>query len=181
MPPGKQPRHAGVDMIRYFAFGSNTNRSEIAHLAPQDLGPGVLWDYRLRLNYWSISRQGGACNIEPALGSKVHGRVWGISPSRLQGLHAKEGAPYFYRPIMVTLPTHGRCLTYEVTERHVLDFDLVPSVEYLNSVLDGYMAGHVPLGQIMNLLEDAWKQPEPEPPWYSYTDLYEEASDWLTF
>jgi gamma-glutamylcyclotransferase (GGCT)/AIG2-like uncharacterized protein YtfP len=88
-----------------FAYGSNTNRSDLrswleASGADSSLVfeavPATLEGYDFVWNYYASSWGGGTANVEP----KEKGVIWGllleIDQSLLKAFDRKEGHPFFY-------------------------------------------------------------------------------------
>lgn len=101
-------RKEGNRHALYFAYGSNLNPEDLAEWCRfmnvdfplgRRLGPAWLPDYRLAFDHFSPSRQGGVCNIRPAVGGVVPGALFEVPPGGFWALDLKEGA--------ATPPEHG--------------------------------------------------------------------------
>jgi cation transport regulator ChaC len=73
-------------MLRYFAYGSNMNRTAMAARCPEAraVGPAVLEGYRF---FVGIDGWG---SVRPRAGDSVHGVLWWLTPRDIAALHAYE-------------------------------------------------------------------------------------------
>lgn len=87
-------------MTLYFAYGSNMSRADMAARCPCALALGVA-----KLTGWRfIIADAGYASIAPALGGRVIGVLWRITPRGLAALNAFESLDsglYVRRQIMV--------------------------------------------------------------------------------
>ena len=137
--------------MMYFAYGSNINLDHLSdylgtHGVTLDTELGgqhaLLYDHRLRTNYFASTHLAGACNIEPAQGYHVEGVLWTITPAAQDALRLKEGFPLRYHEIDVIVHTAAtqasvRALTYVVTPAHRLEVDLPVTAQYRALILAG--------------------------------------------
>ena len=98
-------------MMLYFAYGMNTNVSEMAYRCPGavSLGHARLVDHVFRFAYHA--------DVEACEGSYVDGVLWEIDQVQLQALDQLEGYPHYYDRSALTVMHHGRAcqaLTYRM-------------------------------------------------------------------
>lgn len=88
-----------------FAYGSNMDTGDLrGWLAANGcrgdgilrVEPAILVGYRLVWNYRSISRNGGAANVEPCPGRELPGLALSVDASTLTAIDRKEGHPGYY-------------------------------------------------------------------------------------
>ena len=132
-----------------FAYGSNMHEVDLAQWLVRNGYPGAsienleratLADYRLVWNHYASARQGGAANVEPALGQSVPGLLQKVDALGLEALDAKEEHPLVYRrellPLRLESGTELRAWVYRVTpERRSRGF-VPPKRAYLNLLLE---------------------------------------------
>lgn len=84
--------------IRYFAYGSNLSRAQMADRCPTArlLGPAVLADHRLAFTHRSERWRGGVADVVADPGGRVWGLVYELRPDDLTALDAYEGHPDRY-------------------------------------------------------------------------------------
>ncbi len=136
----------------YFAYGSNLNLNDFnqwcvqnqlpdARLIPR--GTALLPDYRLAFSHKSVSRGGGALNIDPYVGGVVEGVLFEVEGA--DGWHAlarKEGAPRHYEHITVKVTQENgdtETATTYINPRVVGDY-VKPTDAYVQVVQDGMAA-----------------------------------------
>ena len=133
----------------YFAYGSNLNLNDFnqwcvqhnfsrVRLIPR--GTALLPDYRLAFSHKSVSRGGGALNVEPYVGGVVEGVLFEVEG--LDGWHAldrKEGAPRHYEQLTVTVTQESGDTRTAVTyiNPRVVGQYVKPTDEYVKLVKDG--------------------------------------------
>jgi len=78
--------------LRYFAYGSNLRRAQMARLCPDHefLGPARLAGYRLVCAWPDEEWQGGVADVQPDPESEVWGALYRISAADLARLDAYE-------------------------------------------------------------------------------------------
>lgn len=100
---------------RYFAFGSNMSKEQMAKRTPSAVQQGIAFlpDYELVFNRLGSFRPGGVASVVPKKGSRVYGVIYSLSASDLRVLDAIEN-PNAYRRISreVTTPNGARVLCY---------------------------------------------------------------------
>lgn len=133
----------------YFAYGSNMCLRGMAARCPtaHPIGPAVLKDWRLTFR--------GVADIEQAAGDEVHGALWVVTKTDEQSLDRYEGVPSFYRREWVQVQTaHGneKALVY-IMNPTTLDNASLPSQGYLDSLVRGFAAFHLPRRKLEEALE----------------------------
>ena len=156
-----------AEIHKVFAYGSNMNLADLnrwleSKNRPTDqlfnVLPARLPGYRLAWNYWSKSRQGGAANVEKCPDNEVLGAILEVGPDLLKAIDAKEGHPSRYsrepHPIeCFELETGSPQLAwvYEVTEKFRCEEDKLPTLSYLESVVEGAKALGLPADYVQKL------------------------------
>ena len=130
----------------YFAYGMNTNVSEMAYRCPGavSLGHARLVDHVFRFAYHA--------DVEACEGSYVDGVLWEINEAQLQALDQLEGYPSYYDRSALTVMHRDRAcqaLTYRMQPGHP---DAAPSDRYFGLVLEGYQQHNSPTEQLYNSL-----------------------------
>ncbi|PWI51255.1 hypothetical protein BM613_14315 [Sulfoacidibacillus thermotolerans] len=105
-----------------------------AHL----VGTATLPNYTLTFQGQSMFRTSGVGNIQRQNGAEVIGVLWRITSERdLRALDRREGAPFVYRAVKVSVVTENgekvQAFTYQMTEPGA---HLAPTTHYLGVVLD---------------------------------------------
>jgi len=145
-------------MIKYFAYGMNTNIYEMETRCPgaKNLGHHVLMNHRLRFAVHA--------DVVPAPYEEVHGVLWELTDEHLKSLDALEGFPYYYdrKEVEVCSPDcffgeHKDVVVYFMQPGNK---DSMPSESYLDCVMLGYLENRVPLLQIVDALKVVKKQQE---------------------
>ena len=160
------------DDALYFAYGSNLNRADWEGFCarngchPDRLQPvarAILPDMRLSFDYHSMTRGGGALNIQPALGHSIYGVLYRADAEGWKALDAKEGAPYCYQRVArIALAEDGSrvpVVTYEVTPERLRPFT-PPTAEYRAIVAQGLTAWGLPTAALERAADN--EQPLPE-------------------
>lgn len=128
--------------MKYFAYGMNTNLSEMSRRCPTARSLGAAWidDYEFVFRTHA--------DIAGSPGSICYGVLWDISKSDLKALDVLEGYPYYYTRfrVRVNLGDHFvYAITYQMTDQTYMQ---EPGRGYLEMVREGYQQNSVPLGQI---------------------------------
>ena len=128
----------------YFAYGMNTNPSEMALRCPgaQALGHARLVNHSFRFAVHA--------DVEPCADSYVDGVLWEISQDNLQALDQLEGYPHYYTRVTASAVFGARTfhvLVYRMQPGHAVS---APSRSYFDTVTQGYLAFDVPLDQLEN-------------------------------
>lgn len=129
-------------MIRYFAYGMNTNLDSMARRCPtaRSLGMAILPNHEFR-----FARHADVLD-NPEM--DTYGVLWDITRNDLRSLDALEGYPYYYDRKVVEVRHNGRivrALTYYMQPGAQ---DALPADSYYNMVKQGYLEHNVPVAQL---------------------------------
>lgn len=152
--------------VYYFAYGSNLNAADWRHYCERTgmepggieaVGTAVLPDMQLVFDYYSVTRQCGVLDLQPATGHIVHGVLFRVSAQGWKALDTKEGAPHCYERVKRTaLRPDGSLvpvITYEVTKARREGF-CPPNTKYLDIVRAGLQAWGLPSGALEDAAEN---------------------------
>ena len=133
--------------MKYFAYGMNTNKSQMAERCPNavSLGQAVLYGHEFR-----FARH---ADIIENPGYITHGVLWEITPECELSLDALEGYPTYYLKKMVNVFHNGQpteCMVYYMNNDYPDEF---PSDGYLDMLYQGYSEHDVNTNQIEESLE----------------------------
>ena len=133
--------------MKYFAYGMNTNLTQMAARCPGAvcLGPAWINDYALVFRHYA--------DIEPEVDSYCDGVLWEITDDNLVALDALEGYPYHYTRFSVVVNTDRGsdiALVYQMVDQ---SFEQPPSNHYFNTVYEGYEQNNVDTHQLIEILE----------------------------
>ncbi len=139
----------------YLAYGSNLNLPQMRYRCPiaAVIGTAVIEDYEL---LFKGSRSGSYLTIEPKVGASVPVAVWSVTERDELRLDRYEGYPNFYYKEYLTLPVkdvrtgkvrNHACFVYIMHEDRPIG---APTVEYLETCLEGYDAFHFDSTPLMN-------------------------------
>lgn len=141
-------------MIRYFAYGMNTNQAQMAIRCPQakSLGAATLVGYEFRF--------ANHADIIENPNYNTQGVLWEITDDCERALDALEGFPTYYLKKMVKVLHNNRaveCMVYYMAGEQV---DSFPSDGYLEMLFEGYTQHGVDTHQIYESLHliDSIKQ-----------------------
>jgi gamma-glutamylcyclotransferase (GGCT)/AIG2-like uncharacterized protein YtfP len=131
----------------YFAYGMNTNPTEMAHRCPaaRSLGHARLINHSFRFAQHA--------DVEPCADSYVDGVLWEITEQCLAALDQLEGYPYYYNRVVSSVVLGARtfhALVYCMQPGHE---DSCPTRGYYNLICEGYRAHGIPTDQLENFLE----------------------------
>lgn len=131
----------------YFAYGMNTNPTEMAHRCPGavSLGHARLIDH--------VFRFAQHADVQSCDGSYVDGVLWEITDEHLRALDQLEGYPYYYNRMVRSVIQGARTfhvLVYRMQPGHP---ESEPTRGYYNLVSEGYRAHGIPTDQLENCLE----------------------------
>ena len=132
-------------MIRYFAYGCNTNVAEFASRIP----PAILVGKACLPNYRLVTRE--FADIVPKKNEKVWGVLWDVPAGWVSELDEMEA---YYKQKNVFVIWNNTLVGAMV---YVMD-DLQegpPSSEYVNSVTQGYTENGLPLEQLKRALQQS--------------------------
>ena len=115
----------------YFAYGMNTNVSEMAARCPKaiSLGRCVLPNFELRFRHHA--------DIDLVPGSSMEGVLWEITPECERALDRLEGYPYYYNKIDVVLEDGSVAMAYIMNDKGP---EVAPGLNYENCLIAGYEA-----------------------------------------
>ena len=118
--------------MKYFAYGMNTNLSQMANRCPEakSLGKAVLYGHEFR-----FARHADVVENPDYI---THGVLWEITPDCELALDALEGYPTYYLKKIVNIFYNGQvvqAMTYYMTGDNP---DEYPSDGYLEMLMDGY-------------------------------------------
>jgi gamma-glutamylcyclotransferase (GGCT)/AIG2-like uncharacterized protein YtfP len=133
--------------MKYFAYGMNTNLTQMATRCPGAvcLGPAWINNYALVFRHFA--------DIEPEMDSYCDGVLWEITDDNLVALDALEGYPYHYTRFSVVVNTDrgtDTALVYQMVDQ---SFEQPPSNHYFNTVYEGYEQNNVDTHQLIEILE----------------------------
>ena len=133
--------------MKYFAYGMNTNLTQMTTRCPGAvcLGPAWIDNYALVFRHFA--------DIEPEVDSYCDGVLWEITEDNLVALDALEGYPYHYTRFSVVVNTDrgsDTALVYQMTDQ---SFEQPPSNHYFNTVYEGYEQNSVDTHQLIEILE----------------------------
>ena len=128
----------------YFAYGMNTNRSEMAQRCPGalSLGHARLIDYSFRFATHA--------DVVKCKGSYVDGVLWTIDDFHLNALDRLEGYPYYYNRRRLRVAHNDRIVMAETYYMQPGNLDSLPSQGYFDMVVEGYNQHNIPLDQVYN-------------------------------
>jgi hypothetical protein len=127
-------------------------RKKIAPEPPHILAIGRLIGYKPRFSRYSTKNMGGVLDIVREEGVSVYGIIYGIKKHFLELIDSAEGAPFYYRQIIVNVKIdqiindvlfiselsnkkYLECYSYEVVDKSPREFP--PSKEYMDHVRIG--------------------------------------------
>jgi gamma-glutamylcyclotransferase (GGCT)/AIG2-like uncharacterized protein YtfP len=134
----------------YFAYGSNLNIDDLREYEKRknkvfvdtiNILDGIFFlpDYELQFPVKSSTRKGGVLDVTPNIGHAVAGKLFEIDNWDL--LDKKEGSPYFYKPIDITvIDENGKtfdAITYVVNSEKQEGYQK-PHEDYVRVVSEGY-------------------------------------------
>lgn len=128
--------------MKYFAYGMNTNLTEMARRCPtaKCIGPAWIDDYEFVFRTHA--------DIEKSPGSQCYGVLWDISKKDLKALDSLEGFPFYYTRFRVRVNTGDSfvyAITYQMNDQTYIHD---PGCGYLEMVQEGYQQNGVPTNQI---------------------------------
>jgi gamma-glutamylcyclotransferase (GGCT)/AIG2-like uncharacterized protein YtfP len=115
----------------YFAYGMNTNISEMSKRCPNavSLGRCILPNFELRFRHHA--------DIDLVPGSAMEGVLWEITPECERALDRLEGYPYYYNKIDVVLEDGSIAMAYIMNDKGP---ETAPGISYENCLIQGYEA-----------------------------------------
>ena len=133
--------------MKYFAYGMNSNVTEMANRCPNsvNLGPAQIDNFEFVFRTHA--------DIAPKKGAVCYGVLWEISEDNLDELDQLEGYPSYYTRFSVAVTTAESttyALVYQMTNQ---THDGKPYPKYLQLVTEGYKENNIPQDQIVRALE----------------------------
>ena len=125
-------------MIRYFAYGYNTNTAEMTQRIPPAIfiGKALLPNYKFVMNNFA--------DVVPFKGGEVYGVLWDIPVGWVSELDALEEL-YEQHTVQVKWEnSRTRAMIYRMTQKHPGP----PSQDYVDYVKMGYVENNLPLKQL---------------------------------
>lgn len=139
--------------MKYFAYGMNTNLTEMAQRCPTAECIGPAWID----NYEFVFRT--HADIAKSSNSQCHGVLWEITKDDLRALDSLEGYPYYYTRFRVRVRT-GDSFVYAITyQMNDQSYVQEPSRGYLEMVTEGYKQNGVPTEQISRAINMVCSMP----------------------
>ena len=129
-------------MIRYFAYGFNTNQEEFLARVPPAIyvGKACLQDYQFVMHDYS--------NIVPKKKEKVWGVLWDVPASWIPDLDQVEGE-YVQKIVHVDWQNRRtKAMVYVMVDQD----GSLPTEEYVQGVSKGYAENKLPLRQLKRAL-----------------------------
>ena len=140
-------------MTLYFAYGSNMDPKQMAERCPGShaVGRARLAGHRLAYVWDSPGWGGGVATVVPSSGNEVWGVLWELTDEDEKTLDRYEGvANGVYTKERVDLDATGEkvnALVYIATDAR----EKRPSARYVDALVRGARAHHLPLGYIEDL------------------------------
>jgi len=129
-------------MIKYFAYGMNTNLASMAARCPtaRSLGSATLPNHEFRFAIHA--------DILDNLEMDTHGVLWDITEQDLQSLDRLEGYPHYYDRKLVRVHHNGQLIEAIAYYMQPGEQDQLPNNSYYNIVKEGYLEHNVPVFQL---------------------------------
>ena len=132
----------------YFAYGMNTNISEMAARCPQaiNLGRCTLKGFELKFRLHA--------DIDQVDGSEMEGVLWEITPACERALDSLEGYPFYYNKIEVIVEqeqsnqygnTHSLAMAYIMNTKGPEE---PPSIHYEDCLIEGYVSNNLDVNKL---------------------------------
>jgi len=138
----------------YFAYGSNMLTARLAERVPSVRPAGPAWLTGHQLHFHLLGSDGsGKCNVLETgdASDVVHGVLYELDESRLERLHAAEGAPYAFVELAVGTAAGPRMAAIYRGRAEYLDDTLVPYDWYCAFVVGGAREHGLPTDYIERL------------------------------
>ena len=134
-------------MIKYFAYGMNTNLSSMASRCPtaRSLGLAILPQHEFRFAVHADILENSEMDC--------YGVLWDITRDDLRSLDMLEGYPMYYDRKVVEVRHDGklvRALTYFMQPGNL---DSLPGNSYYDMVREGYLEHGAPVSQLREAVE----------------------------
>lgn len=116
----------------YFAYGSNMDRVQLERRVGEVdyVGIGQLDDHKLVFNRKGSYRPGGVASVMPALGQRVFGVIWRLTPEALRKLDIIEDPKAYVRDRKEVVTAQGTSIMCYVY-LSIPEGETEPDVEYL--------------------------------------------------
>lgn len=129
-------------MIKYFAYGMNTNLSSMESRCPtaRSLGLAILPQHEFRFATHADILENPEMD--------TYGVLWDITKDDLRSLDSLEGYPFYYDRKVVEVRHNGRivrALTYYMQPGNL---DALPGQSYYDLLKEGYLAHGCPVSQL---------------------------------
>jgi gamma-glutamylcyclotransferase (GGCT)/AIG2-like uncharacterized protein YtfP len=128
----------------YFAYGMNTNPTEMARRCPaaKSMGHARLINHSFRFAQHA--------DVEPCADSFVEGVLWEITEDCLRSLDQLEGYPDYYNRVVSSVVHDSRTYHVLVYRMQPGQPDSLPTRGYYHLITQGYQAHNVPTAQLEN-------------------------------
>jgi gamma-glutamylcyclotransferase (GGCT)/AIG2-like uncharacterized protein YtfP len=135
--------------MKYFSYGMNTNRAQMAMRCPdaRSVGQAVLYGHEFRFARHADIIENPEYNTE--------GVLWDITADCEKSLDALEGFPSYYLKKQVNVFYNGtpvECMVYYMTDPDNTP-DELPSDGYLEMLFEGYTEHDVNTEQIIDSID----------------------------
>ena len=142
-------RISEVSHVTYFAYGHNTNNSEIKRRCPSAklLGTGVLKNFEFVLKHFA--------DIEHKEDAACYGVVWEITRDDLDYLDKAEGYHKHYNRIMVEVHLGKKKIQ---AMAYIMEPDYesegLPTKKYVRMLAKGYEENDIPIQQLEHAVDE---------------------------
>ena len=128
----------------YFAYGMNTNITEMTNRCPKatSLGKCVLENFELRFRTHA--------DIDLVPGSYMEGVLWEITPECESALDRLEGYPYYYNKINVVVNDDIVAMAYIMNNKGPEE---APGISYENCLIDGYTSHGLDVDRLIETID----------------------------
>lgn len=129
----------------YFAYGMNTNVSEMSKRCPKatSLGKCVLENFELRFRTHA--------DIDLVPGSCMEGVLWEITPECEDALDRLEGYPYYYNKINVVVNDDIVAMAYIMNQKGKEE---PPGLSYERCLIEGYTSHGLNVDWLTETIDD---------------------------
>lgn len=143
----------GSNMVWYFAYASNMNRTQMQQRAGNPAEEKVARLDNYELNFEKVARGGtGTGNLVPAAGKVVYGVLYRVTEQQLKVLDRFEGVPEHYRRSEVTVTdAEGNKIAAQVYLARKVRRGLKPDRLYLQRIVQGAEEHNLPADYIQQL------------------------------
>lgn len=142
-------RISEVDNILYFAYGHNTDNSEMARRCPSAklIGKALLKNFKLVLKHFA--------DIQNEEGAECYGLVWKIDHHDLKNLDKDEGYHRHYNriPVEVEIKDGKAKVTTYIMDPGYKAHGL-PTQKYVRMLSKGYKENDISLSQLETAIKD---------------------------